>query len=200
MHAYAAMFLLSIYLQVALGRSAATAGQILALGSVLMAVGAPIAGALADRLRPALLASVGVAGVLVSAVLGRALGPDSSVSLAIAALAAQGLGFALFSSPNMKTIMNSVAPAAVGGASALGAKSRSLGMICGMMATAVLLALSLGDAKVGDAPERFLAAMHAAFTILTVSATLALVVALRGVLGRSRAPAGGEAGGAGESR
>ena len=57
-----------------------------------------------------------------------------------------------------------------------------------------------GDAKVGDAPERFLAAMHAAFTILTVSATLALVVALRGVLGRSRAPAGGEAGGAGESR
>lgn len=185
MHAYAAMFLLSIYLQVALGRSAATAGQILALGSVLMAVGAPIAGALADRLRPALLASVGVAGVLLSALLGRLLGPDSSVGLAIAALAAQGLGFALFSSPNMKTIMNSVPAAAIGGASALGAKSRSLGMICGMMATAVLVALSVGDAPVGDAPERFLAAMRAAYTILTVSAALALIIALRGVLGRA---------------
>ncbi|HFE47114.1 MAG TPA: MFS transporter [Nannocystis exedens] len=180
MSAYASLFMLSLYLQAVLGRTPALAGRVLALGTVLMAVCAPIAGALADRLRPALLASVGVASVLLSSLLAVALGPGSELHAVVMVLAAQGIGFAFFSSPNMTLIMNSVPNSAVGGASALGATSRSFGMISGMLMISVLLTLALGDLPVASAPLRFIEVMHSAYSLLAVAGALALVLCLRG--------------------
>ncbi len=181
MSAYASLFMMSLYLQAALGRTPALAGQVLALGTVLMAVFAPLAGILADRLRPALLASFGVGSVLLSSLLAVGLGPDSDMRAVVAVLAAQGVGFAFFSSPNMTTIMNSVPDSAVGGASALGATSRSAGMISGMLVTSVLLALALGDVPVASAPLRFVEVMHTAYSLLAGAGALALLVSLRGL-------------------
>ncbi len=179
MNAYAAIFMMSIFLQVPQGREPGPAGQILAIGSVLMAAFAPVTGALADRMRPVLLASFGVVGVLISAALAIGLEPSSSLGLVIAVLVCQGVGFAFFSSPNMTTIMNSVGPAAVGGASALGAASRAMGMIIGMLVTSTLLTLYVGDGALADAPEGFMEAMGIAYRILAVAAGLALLLSLR---------------------
>lgn len=187
MNAYAALFMMSIFLQVPQGRAPGPSGQILAIGSVLMAAFAPVTGALADRMRPALLALFGVAAVLVSTLLALNLEAGSSLTLVVAVLVCQGVGFAFFSSPNMTTIMNSVPSTLVGGASALGAASRSMGMIIGMLAASVLLTLYVGDVALAAAPERFLLAMGVAYRILAVGAGLALLLSLRALLRRTGA-------------
>lgn len=188
MNAFSSIFLLSIYMQVVLGHAAKTSGQVIALGSVLMALVAPLAGRLADRYPPRILTSVGVAGVGISAWLAIAFDAHSVLRSIAAMLAIQGVGFALFSSPNMTVIMNSVALEASSMASALSAKARSLGMVFGMLFTTILLSLHLGDAPVAEHPLAFLPLMHLAFVCLALLTSFALACSLLdGVMRRGRA-------------
>lgn len=189
-NAFASIFMLSIYIQVSLGHPARVSGQVLAIGSVLMAVMAPVAGALADRHRPGLIASLGVASVLLSTLLALTLDDRSSLAFVVLLLAAQGLGFALFSSPNLTIIMNSVPPAGMSMASALGAKARSLGMVSGMLVTAILVSLDIGNDPVALHPVRFIGVMVRTYSILAVLSALALVVSIL-----SQAPRQGRGGG-----
>ncbi len=176
MSAFSSIFMLSIYLQVSLGHSARTAGQVLAIGSVLMAVMSPVAGLLADRWPPRLISSFGVGAVLTSVLMATALSERSSLIAVTLVLAVQGLGFAFFSSPNMTTIMNSVPASATSTASALAAKSRSLGMVCGMLVTAVLISINLGNDPVEHHPIRFIGIMVTAFVALAATSAAALAV------------------------
>jgi MFS family permease len=184
--AFCSTFMLSIYMQVSLGHSAKTSGWMLSISGVLMALLAPIAGALSDRLRPAVIAGLGAASVLAASLIATQLGPDSSLGMLALVLATQGIGYALFSSPNMKVIMNSAAESEVSMASALGAKSRSLGMIAGMLVTALLIALRIGNDPVEKHPLEFVGIVGTGFTILAASNALALLVAVVSAV-RSRA-------------
>ena len=177
-NAFGAVFLLSLYLQSVLGEAANTAGQVLAVGTLLMAAIAPAAGALADRLRPALIASCGVAVVLAAALAATLLGAGSSLVHVGLVLAVQGVGFAFFSSPNMTTVMNAVPRERSGIASALSATARSLGMVSGMLIVAALVSLNLGHEPVGADPARYVATMHTAFWILAGVTAAALAVSL----------------------
>src|SRR5437773_2732947 len=76
-NAFGSVFMLSLYMQTVLGHSANTAGQVLAIGTLLMAAVAPVAGILSDRYRAALIASCGVALVLVAALMALGLGGGS---------------------------------------------------------------------------------------------------------------------------
>lgn len=185
MNAVASVFLLSIYLQVLLGHSAQTAGQIIAVGTVLMAAVAPLSGVLADRFRPRVVSGAGVACVLLTTVLARRLDSDSSLLDVALVLSAQSLGFALFSTPNMKAIMGAVSPAATGQASALAATSRSIGMVSGMIVTGLLLSASIGHAPVAEHPAEFGATMHRAYTVYFGVVAVALVLSLWPVRGRA---------------
>ena len=189
MSAFCSTFMLSIYMQVSLGHPAKTSGLVLSSGAVIMAVMAPVAGALADRLRPAVIAGFGVSMVLTASVLATSLDRNSSLVYVAALLLTQGFGFALFSSPNMTIIMNSAAESEVSIASALGAKSRSLGMISGMLVTNLLIALKIGDDPVADHPLEFVEIVRTAFTILAVVNGLALIVSVIAAL-RQRGPSG----------
>lgn len=171
-------FLLGIYMQVTLGKSALLSGQVLALGSLLMAVVAPLAGALSDRYRPAPIALGGMALVGVTALASTSFDAASSLAVVSAVLALQGIGFALFSSPNMAIIMNSVPRAQASTASALAAKSRSFGMLAGMAIAAAMISLHLGNEPVEREPLRFIAPMQAAFWVLTCLAAIALALGL----------------------
>lgn len=177
-NAFGAVFLLSLYLQSVLGEAANTTGQVLAFGTLLMAAIAPAAGAAADRLRPTLIASGGVAVVLASAVMATQLGAGSSLVHVALVLAVQGVGFAFFSSPNMATVMNAVARSESGIASALSATARSLGMVSGMLIVAALVSLNLGHEPVGADPARYIATMHTAFWILAGVTAAALTLSL----------------------
>ena len=92
----------------------------------------------------------------------------SSLAFVALVLAAHGMGFGLFLSPNTTMIMNSVSANARGMASALGAKARSLGMVSGMLITTILISLA-------QHPIRFIETMVGAFSILAVLTAVALV-------------------------
>jgi MFS family permease len=175
-NAFCSVFLLSIYMQVVLGRSANTSGQVLAVGTVLMAAVAPVAGLLADRYRAQLVAGCGVAVVLLCPLLALALDARSALAHVAALLAVQGVGFALFSTPNMKIAINSVPASYASLASALSGTARSLGMLAGMFIAAVLVSLNLGNEPVHRDPARFLDIMQGAFLVLAVLTLVALAV------------------------
>jgi MFS family permease len=178
LNAFCSIFLLSLYMQVSLGHSANMAGQVLAIGTVVMAVTAPVAGRLADRYRPHLIASVGVAWVLVSALMATTLHARTSLMFVTLVLAAQGVGFGFFSAPNMTVIMSSVSADATSMASALGAKARYLGMLAGMLVTVVLIAVHIGNDPVEQHPIRLIGTMVTAFSMLAALTAVALVVCL----------------------
>lgn len=178
-NAFGTVFLLSLHMQSVLGHAANTAGQVIAFGSLLMALIAPAAGALADRYRPTLIASCGIAVALASALIGTRLGAGSQLLAVGLVMAVQGVGFALFSTPNMKMIMNVVPPERTGIASALAASARSLGMVSGMLIVAALVSVNLGHDPVGADPGRFVATMHASFWILVGTTAAALAISLR---------------------
>jgi len=184
MSAFCSTFMLSIYMQVSLAYPARTSGLVISTGAVLMAVMAPVAGALADRLRPGMIAGVGVALVLTASILATGLESGTRLEYVAGLLAVQGFGFALFSSPNMTIIMNSAAPSELSIASALGAKSRSLGMISGMLVTSLLIALEIGDDAVEDHPLEFVGIVTTGFTILAVVNGVALLVSVAAGLRR----------------
>jgi MFS family permease len=176
--AYCSVFVLSIYLQVSLGHPAETAGLLIGLGSLLMAVTAPIAGSLADRLGANIFASLGVTAVLICSLMAMTLDTDTGLGFIAAILVAHGLGYGLFASPNMTMVMNSASPETLGQVAALSAKARAIGMIMGVLIGAVLISLEIGHARVEDHPIEFIAITVDAFAILAGLAAIALVISL----------------------
>jgi MFS family permease len=177
-NAFGTVFLLSLHVQSVLGHAANTAGQVIAVGTLLMAAIAPAAGRLADRRRPAAIASAGAALVLAAALMATRLDAGSSLLYVALVLAVQGVGFALFSTPNMTLVMNAVPAERTGIASALSATARSLGMVSGMLIVGALVSVNLGHDPVGADPERFVQTMQVAFWILAAVSTLALALGL----------------------
>jgi MFS family permease len=178
LNAYCTTYLQSLALQVSYGHDARIAGFVIALGSVLMALLAPVAGSWSDRMGKRSLANVGVACVLVAALLG--LGVDESSTLVefVTIVAFQGVGFALFSSPNMALIMNAVPPDATSSASALAAMARSTGMVFGMLIVGAFVAMSIGNDPVARHGDALIGVLHRTYGVLAFVSALALAVGI----------------------
>lgn len=172
------VFMLSLFMQVALGESAQTAGQVIAAGTVLMVVIAPLSGRLADRFPPQLVTSAGLGCVLLSSFMGIMLGKDSGLTFLIIMFTLQGIGFALFSSPNMTLIMSSVPATKTSMASALGAKARSLGMMCGMLIATLLISFHYGNTPIARDPSALASLPSHLYLILSVLTALALFISV----------------------
>ncbi len=178
MNAFASIFMLNMYMQVTLGHTARAAGQVIAAGTIIMPLIAPLAGHLADRYAARLVAATGILSVLVTTLMALYLHEHSTLPYILGMLVAQGIGYALFSSPNMAIIMNSVPPHATSMASALAAKSRSTGMVAGMLMTAVLMSHAIGNDLITQHPEKLVGIMQTAYAILACTTFAALLVAL----------------------
>lgn len=98
---FAVGYLISLYLQVAVGYSSQTAGFIMLSQPVLMTLLSPLAGTLSDRVEPRIVASWGMGLTTIGLFLFIFLGNSTPVALIVANLAFLGIGFALFSSPNI---------------------------------------------------------------------------------------------------
>ncbi len=177
-NAFGTVFLLSLYMQSVLGHRPDAAGQVLAVGTLLMAAIAPAAGALSDRMSQATIAAAGVAVALVAVIMAAFLDAGSPLVAVGAVLAVQGVGFAFFSSPNIAMVMNAVPREKSGIAAALSASARSLGMVSGMLIVGGLVSVKIGHAPVGADPARYIATMKLAFWLLAGVTALALFFSL----------------------
>ena len=129
---FAVMFLMPFYLQKVLRYSSELAGSLLMPVPLAMAVVAPFAGHLSDRIGSRVMTTT---GMLVSAVacfhlLG--LGPTERTSLLLAALVLLGVGMGLFTPPNNSAIMGAAPADKLGVAGGVLNMMRSLGLILGI--------------------------------------------------------------------
>jgi EmrB/QacA subfamily drug resistance transporter len=170
---FAVTFMMSLFLQYIKGMTPHAAGTVLMVQPVIMAVFSPLSGRLSDRIEPRLPATGGMVITTAGMVVFSRLHMDSSLIGIVANLVLLGLGFALFSSPNMSAIMGSVAPKEYGIASGAAATMRLLGQMTSMAVATVILSLLVGHEAIGpDNYDRFLASVQ---TLFMVSALLCAV-------------------------
>jgi len=105
---YGVTFLLSLYLQYIKGMTPKDAGLVLIAQPLMQAIFSPYAGKLSDKVEPGIIASAGMALTALGLLMLIFTGLNTGLIFIVITLALLGLGFALFSSPNMNAIMGSV--------------------------------------------------------------------------------------------
>ncbi|RLI77398.1 MFS transporter [Archaeoglobales archaeon] len=170
---FAVGFLLSLYLQYVKGLNPQQAGMILIAQPVLMAIFAPFAGWLSDRIEPRIVASAGMAVTAISLFVFSGIDSLTPINLIIANLMLLGFGLGLFSSPNTNAIMSSVERKFFGIASATVATMRLSGQILSM--ALVMLVFSIVMGRVEITPEYYSSFIKSAKLAFTIFAALCFV-------------------------
>ena len=171
------------YLQLTLGYDPRRVGLVLAFGPLTLALVAPLAGCLSDRIGPRLLTFAGLSIAAAGLLSLRTLDAGSSMVDVVWRLVLASLGSAIFVSPNSSSVMGSVTREELGVAAGVVALARNLGMVCGIaLAGSIITTVERGftaTGEIGRGPAfgqlAFLAGLRAA---LLVCAGIALAGAL----------------------
>lgn len=162
----AIVFFLSLYLQQVQEFEPRVAGLILVVQPLMMSLFSPMVGRLSEKIEPHYLATAGMAMCSVGLIAFSFLGEHTPVTIIVLILIWEGIGFALFSSPNMNTIMSSVDKKNLGIASGTAASMRVLGQIVSMTVVTLLFSLIFGEKLMQEVTnEQFLKAMKGGFII-----------------------------------
>jgi MFS family permease len=162
-------FLLSLYLQYVKALSPQQAGLVLIAQPIVQAVFSPVAGWLSDRIEPRIVASSGMALTAIGLGLLVPVSSTSPLWSIVARLLLLGLGFALFSSPNMNAIMGSVERKFYGIASGMLGTMRLVGQMLSMGIATLLFALYIGRVEITpDLYPLFLTSAKTAFAVFAV--------------------------------
>ncbi|MBM3304771.1 MAG: MFS transporter [Candidatus Aminicenantes bacterium] len=191
----AVSFLVSLYLQYIKGLPPQKAGLVLIAQPVVMAVCSPFAGRLSDKVEPRALASLGMGFTSLGLALFIFLGPGTPFPVIYGGLLLLGLGFGLFSSPNMNAIMGSVERRHYGLASASVGTMRLAGGMLSAGVTMMIFALFMGRAPIEPSVyPLFLKGLRAAFTLFALICAGGIFASLaRGDRGPSGDAGGGPA-------
>ena len=133
-------FLLSLFFQLAFGYSPIDAGNILLMQALMMAVISPFAGKLSDRFDAGRMATLGCALMASGFLLMSFISAESAnARVIIVALFWLGVGFGLFSTPNMNAAMNTVKKSDIGVAAASLSLARTIGNMLGVSLMGLLI-------------------------------------------------------------
>ncbi|MGZ5311068.1 MAG: MFS transporter [Solirubrobacterales bacterium] len=193
-------FFMAIYMQDVLGYGALEAGVRFLPTTMVIAVVAPLAGRLSDRLGPVWPMSAGLAVLSVSMFLFSAIDVATTYSGLIVPFILMGIGIALVMSPMSTAAMNAVSVQKAGVASGVLQMSRMVGGTVGVAATGAIFQAQLGSgfdpASLVAAPEAaraaFVDALSSAMLLAAGISVLGLLVALS-LLRGARAGHGEEA-------
>ncbi len=160
----AIVFFLSLYLQKIQHLTPQQAGLILIAQPIMMTLFSPLVGKLSDQHQPRYFATSGMAMCSAGLAFLAFLNQSTPHWIIISILIWIGIGFALFSSPNMNLIMSSVNRTQYGQASGTAASMRVLGQIISMTVVTLLFAgLFSGKAIEQVSAPVFLTAMRWGF-------------------------------------
>lgn len=140
---YSVVFLLPFYLIQGRGLTPAQAGLLLTAQPLVMAVSAPISGALSDRIGSRLLSTLGMLILGVGLLFLAGLGPATSLPEVALRLGVVGLGTGIFISPNTSALMGAAPRARQGIASGVLATARNVGMVIGVGIAGAILTTAL---------------------------------------------------------
>lgn len=133
---YLILFLIPFYLDEVVHASSGQTGLYLTIPPVVMAVTAPIAGALADRLGPRILTGIGMAANVCALICFGFLGLHNVIELQmlllVVGLILAGVGNGAFAAPNNSAIMGAAPKSKQGVASGTLATCRYVGMMAGI--------------------------------------------------------------------
>lgn len=166
---FAVTFLLSLYLQYITGLNPQTAGLVLMAQPIMQALFSPSAGKLSDKIEPRIIASFGMGLTVVGLFLLFFLSLNTPPLFITGVLVLLGVGFALFSSPNMNAIMSSVEKRYYGIASGSVATMRTVGMTLSMAIATLIFSGFLGKAEI--TPEihtEFIKSIRVSFIVFTL--------------------------------
>lgn len=172
--------LLPFYLQSYNGMSPFASGLVIMLQSVMMLITTPFAGVLADKINRELMTVIGLAILMFSQV-GYAFFPDHlDMMKIIPPIVLNGMGIAIFLSPNNALTMGMVDKKLSGIAGSFNSFARTLGMTIGISFASSALFFQLpGVTRITPAVgDKFVQAFYNVFWIATAISGLALAVVL----------------------
>ena len=169
----AVTFLLSLYLQYIKALTPQQAGVVLIVQPIVMALFSPVAGRLSDRVEARIVASAGMALTALGLLMLVFLAQTTPFAYIVAALLLLGVGFGLFSSPNMNAIMSSAEKRLYGVASAIAATMRTLGQMLSLGITMLIFSVVIGRVQI--TPEYYTAFLTSTRIAFTIFAALCVV-------------------------
>jgi EmrB/QacA subfamily drug resistance transporter len=169
------VFLLPFYLMDGRGLGPAHAGLVLTTQPIVMAVVAPVSGALSDRIGSRALATVGMTVLAVGLFVLSRLGPASPMPLVTLGLIVTGLGTGIFGSPNNNSLMGAAPRHRQGIAGGVLASARNTGMALGVGLAAAVVTTVLVHAPVGGPVSPIFHATARAFLVATGVALLGVI-------------------------
>jgi EmrB/QacA subfamily drug resistance transporter len=176
---FAVTFLLSLYLQHVKLLTPVQTGLMLVIEPLLQALFSPAAGRLSDRYEPRIISSAGMALTVIGLVGLTFIGARTPLPYILLCLALLGLGFALFSSPNVNAVMSSVDHKFYGIASATQATMRLVGQSLSMGIAMLVFSWIIGDKSVAHESSRlFLASARLIFALLAVICVFGVLASL----------------------
>ena len=185
-------FLMPFYLQNVLHFTPTQMGWIIIANSVVIVMVAPIAGRLSDRLGSRLLCTIGSALIVIAQFFLASLDVASSIPRIVFPLVLNGLGWALFNSPNQSAILGAVPRDQLGTASGMNTTTARTGGAMGVALSATLFTYGLAAAGLsreqieapqtwGAAPEIFVRSFNHTVHIVNIVTLLSIVFsAVRG--------------------
>lgn len=148
---FANIVLISLFLQYLKGMSATMTGVIMMVQPLTMAIFSPFAGRLSDNIEPRVIASTGMVITAFGLLILGLLNANSSISYLVGGLVVTGVGFGLFSSPNVNAIMSAIDKQQYGSATGSIATMRILGQMMSMALVTLVFALVIGQVKIEPA-------------------------------------------------
>ncbi|MEN6620626.1 MAG: MFS transporter [Smithella sp.] len=153
---FAVTFLLSLYLQHIKALTPLQAGTILIAEPAVQALFSPLAGRLSDRFEPRIIATLGMALNVLGLFPLIFINSETGMQNIIFCLIVLGVGFALFSSPNVNAAMSAVEDKYYGIASATLSTMRLMGQMFSMGITMLVFAIFLGNHPLTEAGNSLL--------------------------------------------
>ena len=169
------VFLLPFYLMHGRGFGPAQAGLVLTTQPIVMAIVAPVSGALSDRVGSRALATAGMTILAAGLFFLSRLGPASPVPLVALALVITGLGTGIFGSPNNNTLMGAAPRHRQGIAGGVLACARNTGMVLGVGLAAAVFTTVLAHTPPGGTVPPIFQAIDRALLVATGMAILGVV-------------------------
>ncbi len=172
-------FLFSIYLQTIKKMTPQEAGMVMIISPIIMAFLAPVFGKLSDKVSPAKLSLSGMSACLIATIIALTVSATTPMWVIYVQFVFMGVGFAMFSSPNMKIILSSVERNLLSMASAITALLRSLGMVISLICISIFLSLFMGHREIiAENSAYYLKAMHFSILSFVILMVIGVVISL----------------------